>query len=157
MSITIKEKDNKIRIKIVKDTRELKVAREVVEKKLLTQNIDKRTILGIKVAMEEAIYNGIIHAYKKSKRIPEVIVDIEINENKIEMEVRDFGEGNEWYKKYKLPSFEREEELFNDGKRGLVLIYYYMDKVIFSSPPDGGTKIKLIKYLKKEGKDEIQP
>lgn len=147
MGLVIRENDNGDLFFRITDTRFIRDVRAILENRLVEFNIAKRMILGIKIALEEAIYNALTHAYKGSTRHPLALIKFTIDIKQICITVRDYGSRSDWFLHYAMPSFKTQDELLTEGRRGIVLMNYFMNKVQFSQLKKGGTSVKLIKFL----------
>ncbi|PCJ57212.1 MAG: hypothetical protein COA79_16935 [Planctomycetota bacterium] len=102
--------------------------------------IDEELKMGTRLALDEAFTNAIRHG---NQNIPEKMVKILIfsESKRWSIVFEDEGEG---FAPKELPDFEQSEFLFAEGGRGLFLMHYYMDDVIYIGT---GNIIQLIKNL----------
>jgi serine/threonine-protein kinase RsbW len=102
----------------------------------------KDTIFDIRLAVEEALINAIKYGNKEDKN-KSVFIKLSGDSNKVEIEIKDQGQGYD-YKHTPLPTLD--ENLERLSGRGVYLIKKIMDEVCFL---DDGSRIKMVKYLKK--------
>ncbi len=122
MSIKIIKNNDNFQIKIEDNLKDVIYIRKVIEMWLEKLKINEFKIMTVKLCMEEAIYNGIIHAYKNLKNAKK-IVDCTVKKSKdhIKINIQDYG-NIEWYKNFKMPEPEKEELSPRIQGRGLLLI-----------------------------------
>ncbi len=103
------------------------------------------TLFDIRLSLEEALINAVKHGNKldQSKK---VLVRIEAVPEKVVIEVKDEGSGFD-YRSIASPT--SDENVLKLSGRGVFLIRNFMDEVSFL---DKGSRVKMIKYLKKEVK-----
>ncbi|MEJ6951006.1 anti-sigma F factor [Natronospora cellulosivora (SeqCode)] len=94
----------------------------------------------IKVAISEAVTNCIIHAYPLEEGT--IDIDLEINDNKLIIEITDQGVGIEDIEAVRQPSYSTKEEHMG---LGLAFIDSFMDEFEIKSSPDKGTRLKMLK------------
>jgi len=116
----------------------------IEEIKNSTLSIDENIIFDIKLVLDEALTNAIKYGNKLQPEKP-VEVNIKIDNTKIQIEVRDWGEGFD-YKN--LPDPTVGENLEKTSGRGVFLIRNLMDHIDFL---DGGSKIRMVKFIEKGG------
>jgi len=104
--------------------------------------LEEGDIFNIKLSLEEALVNAIKHGNKLHPNLS-VEVNIEIQDDRLMIEVVDQGEGFDFKS---IPDPTNEENLKKLSGRGIFLIRKLMDKVDFF---DCGRRIKMIKFLKK--------
>lgn len=106
-------------------------------------NIGKETYFDIKLCLEEALINAVKHGNKMDKE-KNIFLKIKKTDSHLDIEVRDQGQGFDYRK---IPSPTDKKNLDKTHGRGIFLIKNLMDNVQFF---DGGRKIKMIRYWKKE-------
>ena len=108
-------------------------------------NVSEAYIREIELSLAEALNNIIKHAYKgdESKVIE---VNVEIDENKVEITLTDFGGPRENLDKPKLEFDPNDIDSLPEGGMGLFIIEQLMDKNIYSTDEKQNT-FKLIKNI----------
>lgn len=104
-------------------------------------------IADIKTSVSEAVTNAIIHAYPNKEGI--VKVRTILKENEIEIEVSDTGEGIENIEEARTPLYTTKSNLERSGM-GFTIMENFMDELKVESIIGLGTKITMIKKIKKE-------
>ncbi len=101
----------------------------------------------VKTVVSEAVTNAIIHGYEGN---PEGMVHIDsvIEDDKFELEIRDFGVGIEDVEEAKQPLFTSKPELERSGM-GFTIMENFMDEVHVESNRGEGTTVRLVKHLTK--------
>ena len=105
-------------------------------------------IADIKTAVSEAVTNAIVHAYP-NREDGIVKMKVTINNDEIEIEVSDTGEGIENIEEAKKPLFTTKSNLERSGM-GFAIMESFMDELKVESIFGRGTKITMIKKIKKE-------
>ena len=105
-------------------------------------------IADIKTAVSEAVTNAIVHAYP-NREDGIVKMKVTINSDEIEIEVSDTGEGIENVEEAKKPLFTTKSNLERSGM-GFAIMESFMDELKVESIFGLGTKITMIKKIKKE-------
>jgi serine/threonine-protein kinase RsbW len=102
------------------------------------QGIDKDILFNVRLAFEEALTNAIRHGNRNDKA-KEISVKIEVSANKIEIEIKDQGQGFDYHN---TPLPTEKQNLEKLSGRGVFLIRRLMDEVKYF---DGGSRIKMVK------------
>ena len=105
-------------------------------------------IADIKTAVSEAVTNAIVHAYP-NREDGIVKMKVTINNDEIEIEVSDTGEGIENVEEAKKPLFTTKSNLERSGM-GFAIMESFMDELKVESIFGLGTKITMIKKIKTE-------
>ena len=105
----------------------------------------------IKTAVSEAVTNSIIHGYEDSTGI--VKINAKLQENQIIIEISDTGKGIENVEIAKQPLYTTKPNLERSGM-GFTIMESFMDEVEVESIVGLGTKITMIKAIKKEVETE---
>jgi serine/threonine-protein kinase RsbW len=95
----------------------------------------------ISLSVRESVINAIKHG-NKLDYAKQVDVTFVIGEENIAIYVRDYGEG---FDPDKIPNPLDPTNLLNPSGRGIFYMRTFMDEVIFSSHPQGGTVVKMLK------------
>ena len=97
-------------------------------------------LFDIKLCIEEAVRNAIIHGNKSREDLP-VDISYGIEDNMITISVEDRGEG---FSVIKLPDPTDEENLHKESGRGVYIIHKLMDDVEYSKK---GNRVTMKKRL----------
>jgi serine/threonine-protein kinase RsbW len=119
----------------------IKKARNVIEKIGKKFNLHTDEIMGLELAVNEALANIIHHAYENE---PDGKIDIyfQSTSQKIEIIIKDTG------KKPRQADFtHRNLKHLHDRGLGLLFIKQYTDEYTFDFSEEGENTLKLIKYL----------
>ncbi|MBO8176670.1 anti-sigma F factor [Aeribacillus pallidus] len=101
----------------------------------------------IKTVVSEAVTNAIIHGYENNPN-GMVYISVTINDNIVEMTIRDEGVGIKNIEEARQPLFTTKPELERSGM-GFTIMENFMDEVDIESQPGAGTTIRLKKHLAK--------
>jgi len=127
----------------MKITSDIKYVRSVsceVEKLLRNKKINESDIFDIRLCIEEALKNAIIHGNKFNKE-SYVFISYALKRNEFVIEIEDEGVG---YVPEEVPDPTKEENLLVGEGRGVFLIHKLMDEVKYN---DKGNKIIMTKYI----------
>lgn len=91
----------------------------------------------IMLTLSEAATNAIVHGNKENSD-KKVIIIGRLSSNTLTLSVKDEGKG---FNPDDLPDPLKEENLLNEGGRGVYLIEKYADKLEFQ---ENGTKLKMV-------------
>jgi Anti-sigma regulatory factor (Ser/Thr protein kinase) len=97
----------------------------------------------LKLIMMEAVTNAYIHGNNMDANKP-IFLYYELNDDFLVITVKDCGQG---FEDISIPKQISEDDIWNEGGRGLFLINSYADEVEFNN-----TSITMKKYLSKECK-----
>lgn len=113
----------------------------------LNPTIDQ--ITDIKTAVSEAVTNSIVHAYP-GKEKGEIAIKVTLfDDNKVMIEVRDFGVGIDDLEKAKQPFFTTKPNEERSGM-GFTVMESFMDSLEVSNQKDGGLKVVLTKTIQEQ-------
>ncbi len=118
---------------------------EFVEGKLKKLGLDQSQLADVAISVTEAVTNAIVHG-NKNDRGKKVKIDLKIEKLKIVITVEDQGDG---FDPESLSSPVEGENILKKVGRGVFILKSLMDKVNFIFQPEGGTIVKMVKYLKK--------
>lgn len=122
MGIQIIKEKSKFELEVNDNLNDLIYIRRVLELWLEKLNISEFKIMIIKLCLEEAINNGIMHAYKNMTGVKKrVNCHVEKTKNKIMITVQDHG-NHQWYNEFKFPDPDKYAEKLITKGRGLLLI-----------------------------------
>lgn len=105
----------------------------------------------IKTAVSEAVTNCIIHAYENRQGI--IKIHTKLKENEIIIQISDNGKGIENVDIAKEPLYTTKPNLERSGM-GFTIMESFMDSMKVESIVGLGTKVTLIKNIKKQEKQE---
>ena len=104
--------------------------------------LDEDVIFSVKLCLQEAVINAVKHGNKLNSDLM-VDITIEVDENRLIIEVTDHGEG---FNFRKIPDPTRPENIKKLEGRGVFLINKLMNSVQFLN---GGRTIRMMKKVKK--------
>ncbi|MHB1687678.1 MAG: ATP-binding protein [Ignavibacteriaceae bacterium] len=136
--------EKKYSLEIDSDPNNLITVEEFVNYFSVDLNIDHERLPGLLLAVTEATTNAIVHANKCDTN-KKVKIDVEVEESKLLIHVKDEGHG---FDPAKVPDPTEPENLLKDSGRGLYLMRVYMDDLKYEVTPDG-TETTLILNLHK--------
>ena len=102
-------------------------------------------ITDVKTAVSEAVTNCIVHAYE-NKASGIIYMDCSIDDNRITVDVKDYGKGIEDVKKAMEPMYTSNPEAERSGM-GFTVMETFMDEVTVDSIPGVGTKVHMTKTI----------
>ncbi len=105
------------------------VSAEVIDYiKKVKGNIDNNTLFDIKLCIEEAVRNAILHGSKSDKNLT-VDISYAIEGDKIKVTIEDKGNG---FNVSNLPDPRNVENLYKESGRGVYIMQRLMDKVDYN-------------------------
>ena len=113
-----------------------------IEDFLKVHDIDPSSIFDVRLSVEEAIRNSIIHGNKNDKKLP-VLIKYSLEGGKFKIEIEDRGAG---FDHRRVPDPTTDENLLREGGRGVFLIKKLMDIVKYSGR---GNRINMVKFIRK--------
>ena len=105
----------------------------------------------IKTAVSEAVTNCIIHAYENKRGI--IKINTKLQNNQITIQISDNGKGIENVDIAKEPLYTTKPNLERSGM-GFTIMESFMDSMKVESIVGLGTKITLVKTIKKQEEQE---
>lgn len=130
------------RIEIPSDIKYIREVSSKILKSLEPYNLNEGMLSDIRLCVEEAVRNSIVHGNLNDRKLP-VTVDYGIETgNALIIDIADNGKG---FDHNKVPDPTHEGNLLKGSGRGVYLIRKLMDKVEYNNK---GNKIRLTKYLK---------
>jgi serine/threonine-protein kinase RsbW len=126
------------RFVILSDPEELHSVEDAILRAMGRHGYGERDQFGMKLALEEAVTNAIMHG-NRMNRSKKVTIDFTVDDKKVELAVADEGPG---FDSAKVPDPTRGEALERPCGRGIVLMKAYMDDVRYVPP---GNKVVLTK------------
>ncbi|MBR2498233.1 MAG: anti-sigma F factor [Clostridia bacterium] len=139
------ENKNKMRLTFDSLSQNESFARSVVSCFALQLNPSISEISDIKTAVSEAVTNAIVHGY--SQGLGEIILECEIDGNKLHINIIDNGIGIENVDQALEPFFTTREEDERSGM-GFTIMKSFMDEVKIDSKKGLGTKVYMTKVIK---------
>ncbi len=110
-------------------------------------------VYDVKTAVCEAVTNSIIHGYNEEIHKIQIKCKLDKEESTIQIEVIDKGCGIEDIKQAMEPLFTTKAEMERAGM-GFAFMEAFMDEIEVESMVGEGTRIKMIKTVKKEGEEK---
>jgi serine/threonine-protein kinase RsbW len=129
---------------IPSDPAEARRVQDDIERALKVHRFDDRDIFSIKLALEEALINAIKHGNQMDRR-KKVRVAYHITPERFEVDISDEGPG---FDLADVPDPVAVENLERPCGRGLLLMRYYMTKVVFHPP---GNRLSMSKIRNLNG------
>ena len=120
-------------------------ARNVIACFVLPLNPSVADLSDIKTAVSEAVTNAIVHAY--NDHLGEITIEGEINEDKVHINVFDFGIGIENLEKALEPFYTTKPNEERSGM-GFTIMQSFMDEIKVESKKGEGTKVYMTKIIK---------
>lgn len=99
----------------------------------------------VKTAVSEAVTNSIIHGYDDA--VGNVRIHAVLYDDRILIQVQDWGKGIEDIEKAKQPLWTSKPELERSGM-GFTIMEDFMDELTVESIIGEGTTVKMVKFLK---------
>jgi serine/threonine-protein kinase RsbW len=131
----------KVSLKVPSETRYIRKVSARILESLEPGKVDEGRIFDIKLCIEEAARNAIVHGNHSDRRLS-VKVTYWIEADKLHIEVEDEGAG---FDHKVLPDPTSSGHIMKNSGRGVYLIKKLMDSVEFN---DKGNKITLVKDLR---------
>ena len=97
--------------------------------------------INFQIAASEAIVNAIVHGNKQNP-LKKVFVEVITDEHKLEMRIKDEGEG---FDVSKLPDPTDETNLYKESGRGVFIIRSLVDEFYIESNTEGTRMVLLMK------------
>lgn len=143
--------DNVMRLEFLSKSSNESFARVAIAAFAAQMDPTLEEITDIKTAVSEAVTNAIIHGYESEEGYVKVLA--ELYPDRIVIEVSDDGKGIEDVEKARQPLYTSKPELERSGM-GFTVMETFMDEVEVISAPGQGTRVKMVKYIKK-GSEEM--
>lgn len=145
--------NNKMKIEVKATLDNVAIVRVALSTFISTLNITIDELMDIKTAISEAVTNAVEHAYTDDViDNSTVIVTGYIysnDEDVIKIEIEDKGIGIDDVETAMMPTYTSKPELEHAGM-GFTIMETFMDEILIDSVKNEGTKITLIKKLKKK-------
>ena len=143
--------DNEMKIEFLSKSNNEAFARISVAAFIAQLDPTLEEIADIKTAVSEAVTNSIIHGYEE--KIGIVKLNCKITKDEVFIEVSDSGKGIENVEIAKQPLFTTKANLERSGM-GFTIMESFMDSMQVESIVGLGTKVTLIKKIKKDENQE---
>ncbi len=130
------------------DLKNVEVADELSRRVSTTAGFEEEDRQRIEMAVHESLINAIWHG-NKNDRTKKVLVKFELFEDRLEVRVRDQGNG---FDPTHIPNPLAEENLLNISGRGIFLIRSFMDDFRVGKAAGGGTEVTMMKKLVSKSK-----
>ncbi|MFC7060517.1 anti-sigma F factor [Halobacillus seohaensis] len=138
-------KKNHMKIEFSSISQNESLARIAVASFISPLNPTMDELTDFKTVVSEAVTNSIIHGYEESPE-GKVIVECTIDQEHIEIVIKDYGVGIENIEEAREPLFTSKPEWERSGM-GFTIMENFMDKVDIKSSKEDGTTITLAKQL----------
>ncbi len=103
--------------------------------------ITEEAAFGIDMAVREALANAVIHGNKLDQN-KLVKINVKSSPDSLEIKVHDQGQG---FNPETISDPTKEENILKSSGRGIFFMRNFMDEVDWSSAPEGGTSVRMIK------------
>ena len=131
---------DRVSLKVTSEIKNIrKVSARIIES-LAQYEMDDETLFDIRLCIEEAVRNAIVHGNRLNKK-QHVIIDYWVDDDSLNVAVEDEGFG---FDPAKVPDPKKSENMLRESGRGVFLIKRLMDKVEFN---EKGNKIRMEKRL----------
>jgi len=129
-------------MQITSDIENIKViSAEIVNSiKKYKKDVHNDTLFDIKLCIEEAVRNAIVHGNKSQKDL-HVDISYNIDDNKIKISVEDQGKG---FHVEAVPDPTDEQNLYKESGRGVYIIHRLMENVTYN---EKGNRVIMEKKL----------
>jgi len=128
-------------IKIPSDTACIRQVSRKIEDFLKAKTEDSSVLFDIRLSVEEAVKNAIIHGNKRKKNLS-VSVRYSFREGAFSVEIEDAGSG---FALGKIADPTKGDNILMEGGRGVFLMHKLMDKVLYNK-----NRVSMIKLLKSQ-------
>lgn len=138
---------NKLSMKVLALSKNEAFARSAIAAFCVELNPTLEQVNDIKTAVSEAVTNCVVHAYTNSKDQENYIdMNVEINNGKIDIEIKDYGVGIKNIEEAKQPFFTTKHEQERSGM-GFTIMSSFMSDVQVISEVGKGTTVKMSKVI----------
>nr|HPN73547.1 ATP-binding protein [Candidatus Omnitrophota bacterium] len=133
----------RIKTAIANDSHLLKELSREITDELRSSGASEEQVFDIRVAIEEALRNAMIHGNKLDPA-KKVSVEADLSEGRVRICVEDEGDG---FDPGKIPDPTAEENILKTSGRGVYMMNHLMDDVSYDK---GGRRVIMEKCLKKK-------
>ena len=138
---------NKMELRFLASAENESFARMVISSFLMPIDPKLSDIAEIRTAVSEAVTNAGVHAYKEETSRREIVLRAQLDDNRIEVEIEDFGCGIADLQQAMTPFYTSQPDQERSGM-GFSLMQSFMDGVSVQTLPDKGTCVRMVKLLK---------
>ena len=128
-------------------------ARMVISAFMMQLSPTMSLVSEVRTAVSEAVTNAVVHAYA-GRQDGKIFLRAALDEQKVEIEVEDFGCGIEDVAQAMTPFYTSQPDQERTGM-GFSLMLSFMDGVQVESEPGKGTLVRMTKLLHDEDVDAI--
>ena len=104
-------------------------------------------ITDIKTAVSEAITNCVVHAYPNE--VGDILIKVKLFENKVDIQITDYGEGIDNIEEAKEPFFTTKPEQERSGM-GFTVMESFMDNLSVEKNRGKGITVRMTKNIGRE-------
>lgn len=140
-----KHKDRRVQLRVASRTNNIRKVSARILGELEPFGLDEGTAFDIKLCIEEAVRNAMVHGNRSDKRRA-VRVSYAIADGKLTIEVEDEGAG---FDHTKIADPTAEPHITKNSGRGVYLIRKLMDRAEYS---DTGNRLTMVKNLHRSEK-----
>ena len=140
-------------VTVPSDPAELLRIEEAIIPALEERGYGQRSLFGVKLAIEEAVINAMMHGNKMDKT-KDVTVRFKIDGEKLLVEIEDEGRG---FDPHSVPDPTLDENLEIDHGRGIILMRAYMDRVEYNERGNVVSMVKYAPWMERQGKESEIP
>lgn len=151
----MKTDEKQYELKIPNQTDNLELIREFVSKLSAKVGFNNDDVDKIQTAVDEACTNVIKHAYEREGE-DHIGIIIKIDYQKLTIMITDQGKGFD-PKQIKRPKMDEYLAELRVGGLGIYLMKALMDEVDYSIQPGVGNKVRMVKYLVRNGRHTLHP
>ncbi len=116
-------------------------AATAVAELVLRSGIGEEAAFGIDMAVREALANAVIHGNKRDEA-KLIEITVKSSHDSFEVSVHDQGPG---FNPDTISDPTKEENILKSSGRGIFFMRNFFDEVDWSSSPEGGTTVRMIK------------
>jgi anti-sigma regulatory factor (Ser/Thr protein kinase) len=145
MAIKVFKDGNTFEMTITDNLKDIKIVRKLIELWLEDMGVEEFKVMSVKLCVDEAVYNGIIHAYKGEAHKKKVVeVRMEKSKSDVKILIRDYGKKS-WYKNYKKADTTTvvSKELAPSHGRGIIIMQKLSKAFKISNIPSSGTRVSM--------------
>ena len=135
---------NEMQLRIPSLSQNESFARVVVGAFAAQLNPTLEELVDIKTAVSEAVTNAIIHGYEEKSGFVDIMA--KLNDDVIEIEIRDYGKGMENVEEAIQPFYTSKPDADRSGM-GFTVMETFMDKLKVESAPGEGTRVIMKKKI----------
>ena len=139
--MNLKNEPKKNNITVPSEAAHVRTVSAKVLASLAPYKLDEETLFSLKLCIEEAVRNAIVHGNHSDRKLS-VRISYKIDGGRIEIDVEDEGKG---FDHKALPDPTKSDNLMKNCGRGVYIIKKMMDKAEFN---ETGNKLTMTKNLK---------